>query len=131
MMFIQLNFKSHIPIYEQLKNEIIIGIAKGELLPNERLPSVRQLASDIGINMHTVNKAYKQLEEEGFLLIHRQQGVIVHPDGPPRADKPFKNDMETILRPIIANSLCRGMEQREFLHMINLIYEQLGGDKDE
>src|SRR5690625_1715639 len=66
MMFIQLDFESDLPIYEQLKNEIIIGIAKKQLLPGERLPSVRALASDIGINLHTVNKAYQQLKQEGY-----------------------------------------------------------------
>src|SRR5690625_6662480 len=68
VMYIQLDFESDIPIYEQLKNEIIIGIAKKQLLPGERLPSVRVLAGDIGINLHTVNKAYNQLKNEGFLL---------------------------------------------------------------
>src|SRR5690625_6547452 len=76
VMLIQLDFESEVPIYEQLKNEIIIGIAKKQLLPGERLPSVRTLASDIGINLHTVNKAYQQLKQEGYLLIHRQRGVV-------------------------------------------------------
>ena len=62
-MYIQLDFESEIPIYEQLKDEIIMGIAKKQLLPGERLPSVRALASDIGINLHTVNKAYQQLKQ--------------------------------------------------------------------
>src|SRR5699024_4537300 len=99
-MFIQLNFNSDIPIYEQLKNEIIIGIAKTHLQPGERLPSVRQLASDIGINLHTVNKAYKQLEEEGFLLIHRQRGAIVHPDGGPDVNDEYIKTITTSLRPL-------------------------------
>src|SRR5690625_123560 len=110
-MLIQLNFNDDIPIDEQLKNEIIIGIAKKRLLPEERLPSVRQLASDIGINLHTVNKAYKQLEEEGFLKIHRQRGAIVHPDGPKKADHQYKETLKELLRPIIAEATLRQMSK--------------------
>lgn len=130
-MLIQLNFNSDIPIYEQLKNEIIIGIAKKQLLPEERLPSVRQLASDIGINLHTVNKAYKQLEEEGFLLIHRQRGAIVHPDRGPKADDQYIEKIVQTLRPIIANTMCRHIDKDEFLAIILQLYEELGVDSDE
>src|SRR5699024_9992298 len=105
MMFIQLDFESDLPIYAHLKNEIIIGIAKKQLLPGERVPSVRSLASDIGINLHTVHKAYQQLKHEGYLLIHRQLGVVIHPDGPPRADETYKKTLQKTLRPMVADVL--------------------------
>lgn len=130
-MFIELNFNSDIPIYEQLKNEIIIGIAKRQLLPGDRLPSVRQLAGDIGINLHTVNKAYKQLEEAGFLMIHRQRGAIIHPDGGPKTDEKYKETIAATLRPIIANTICHGMNQSQFLEIIHQLYDSLGVDSDE
>src|SRR5690625_1573511 len=130
-MFIELNFKSDVPIYEQLKNEIIIGIAKKKLSPGERLPSVRQLASDIGINLHTVNKAYKQLEEEGLLLIHRQRGVIVHPDGAPKADDDFIKLLKETLLPMIANAKNRGVTETEFLTIIKNLYDELRVDRNE
>lgn len=131
-MFIKLDFEANIPIYEQLKNEIIVGIAKSELLPGERLPSVRAMASDIGINLHTVNKAYQQLRQEGFLLIHRQRGVVVNPDGAPKADERYKKYMRETLRPLIADSICRQLDKKEFSEMIKSIYMELeGGKKDE
>lgn len=131
-MFIQLDFESEVPIYEQLKDEIIIGIAKKDLQPGERLPSVRALASDIGINLHTVNKAYQQLKQEGFLLIHRQRGVVLHPDGPPKADKDYKKTLHRTLRPMIAESICRDISKNEFLQMMESIYNDLQeGDEDE
>lgn len=132
-MFIQLDFESEIPIYEQLKNEIIIGIAKKDLLPGERLPSVRALASDIGINLHTVNKAYQQLKQDGFVLIHRQRGVVIHPDGPPEADKLYKKKLKMSLRPVIAESLCRGIDKESYLTLVETIYEELlkGGKSNE
>lgn len=128
-MLIQLDFESEIPIYEQLKNEIIIGIAKKQLLPSERLPSVRSLASDIGINLHTVNKAYQQLKQEGYLLIHRQRGVVVNPDGVEKADETFTSQLSVALRPQIADALCRGIDKKKFLHLIDQIYEDLQEDK--
>lgn len=126
-MFIQINFESDVPIYEQLKNQIIIGIAKKELAPGDRLPSVRKLASDIGINLHTVNKAYKQLEEKGFLIIHRQKGVIINPDGPPKADETYTKTLKETLLPMIAELELRGIDKKHLLSIINEIYEQLGG----
>lgn len=127
-MYIQLDFESDIPIYEQLKNEIIIGIAKKELQPGERLPSVRALAGDIGINLHTVNKAYQQLKQEGFLLIHRQRGVVIHPDGAPEANEQYKKYLRETLRPLIATSVCKGMPKEEFKKLIQSIYTELQGD---
>lgn len=124
ILYLQLDFESDTPIYEQLKSEIIIAIAKKQLLPGERLPSVRALASDIGINLHTVNKAYQQLKQEGFLLIHRQRGVVVNPD-PPIIDEQYKQQLLQTLRPLIANCLSRGMERNLFLQHCETIYTEL------
>lgn len=131
-MYIQLDFESDIPIYEQLKNEIIIGMAKKQLLPGERLPSVRALASDIGINLHTVNKAYQQLKQEGFLLIHRQRGVVVNPEGAPKADAHYEKKLQSILRPLIADSVCRGLSKEKYLELCKNIYKEIEeGEKNE
>lgn len=75
-MFIHIRPDSDSPIYVQLIYQIKMGIIKKQLLPGEVLPSVRSLAGDIGINMHTVNKAYKQLEMEG-ILINKKNGFEV------------------------------------------------------
>src|SRR5699024_11714214 len=108
-MYIQLDFESEVPIYEQLKNEIIIGIAKKQLVPGERLPSVRALAGDIGINLHTVNKAYQQLKQDGCLQIHRQRGVVIHPNGPPPADEVFQQGLSNSIIPLLAEAMAKGM----------------------
>ncbi|MBS5951853.1 MAG: GntR family transcriptional regulator, partial [Clostridium sp.] len=76
-MILRINFDSEIPIYIQIKNQVIEGIAKGEIDKNEELPSVRSLAEDIGVNMHTVNKAYSILKDEGYIKIYRRKGAIV------------------------------------------------------
>ncbi|WP_047984629.1 GntR family transcriptional regulator [Ornithinibacillus californiensis] len=126
-MFINLDFESNEPIYQQLVHQIIEGIARKELLPGEGLPSVRSLAADIGINLHTVNKAYQQLKQDGFILIHRQKGVVVNPDGVPKADDSFKNQLNKNLRPLIAESICRDVSEEEFLKLCSTIFETYKG----
>ncbi|RFA36027.1 GntR family transcriptional regulator [Virgibacillus dokdonensis] len=130
-MFIELDFESEDPIYLQLMRQIIEGIAKKELLPGDALPSVRSLAADIGINLHTVNKAYQQLKQEGFLQIHRQKGVMIHPDGIPKATEPYKMALEKNLRPLIAESICRDLKQEDFSEICERIFDNLmkGGDQ--
>ena len=76
-MIIELQPHSDKPIYEQLILEIKRGIVMGQLQPGEHLPSVRALAADIGINMHTVNKVYKHLQNEQILL-KQKSGFIVN-----------------------------------------------------
>lgn len=131
MMEIQLKFSSSVPIYEQIKRQIKLGIAKEDLIPGERLPSVRMLASDIGINLHTVNKAYQQLEQEGFLLIHRQRGVIIHPDGPPTTDKTHQEQLKETLEPLIVDAICRNMTKEQFLALCEEIVQELEGGKND
>lgn len=127
-MLIEIDLESNVPIYEQLKNHIIIGIAKKELLPNDKLPSVRGLAADIGINMHTVNKAYQQLKNEEYILIHRQKGVVVNPLGAIKADKYYKEKFASTLKPIIAEAMCKDMSQEEIHTIITYLINDLVGD---
>ena len=128
-MFINLDFESDEPIYLQLVHQVIEGIAKKDLLPGEALPSVRSLASDIGINLHTVNKAYQHLKQDGFILIHRQKGVVINPDGVPKADASYNYQLERKLRPLITESICRDISEEEFLMLCKSIYETYQGGR--
>lgn len=76
-MILKIDFDSDIPIYVQIKNQVVEGIARGELEEGEELPSVRGLADDIGVNMHTVNKAYSLLKDDGYIKIDRRKGAFV------------------------------------------------------
>ncbi|MBT1160871.1 MULTISPECIES: GntR family transcriptional regulator [Bifidobacterium] len=76
-MIIDIDQRSDIPIYEQLHRQIIAGIANDELTPGDQLPSVRALAVDLGINLHTVNKAYALLRDEGYIVMRRGTGASV------------------------------------------------------
>lgn len=87
-MVIRIDQKSEEPLYLQLRSQIIAAIARGELEPGAALPSVRALASDLGINLHTVNKAYAVLRDEGYVLMRGRSGAyIADPCEDDRADR--------------------------------------------
>ncbi|WP_438347625.1 GntR family transcriptional regulator [Paenibacillus sp. FA6] len=130
-MIINLDMQSDIPIYTQLMNQIIEGIAHGDLLPGEALPSVRGLASDIGVNLHTVNKAYTLLKQEGFIQIHRQKGVVIQPDGMPELTPEYELKQYNQLKPIIAEAICRGMTKEQFLQITEQIYSEISNPGKE
>lgn len=121
-MLLVLDLESDIPIYTQLCNQIMIGIAKGELPPDESLPSVRQLAADLEINMHTVNKAYNILKNEGLIVIHKKRGAIVRKKEDMKADDAFSGDLSQRLEPIVAEAVCKGTTEKQFSHIISTLF---------
>lgn len=76
-MLMRLDFGSETPIYQQIRNQIVLGIADGRLSPGERLPTIRALAEDSGVNMMTVSKAYQLLKQEGYIRTDRRSGATV------------------------------------------------------
>lgn len=107
-MVIKIDFQSEEALYMQLRNQIILGIATSVIQEGDSLPSVRQLAGDIGINMHTVNKAYSLLRQEGFLTIDRRKGAVIALD----VDKMEAiNEIKKNLRVILAKAHCKNIQQ--------------------
>lgn len=87
-MIIRIDQKAEEPLYLQIRSQIIAAIARGELEPGDALPSVRSLAADLGINLHTVNKAYAVLRDEGYVLMRGRSGAyIADPCEEDRADR--------------------------------------------
>ena len=120
-MLIEIDFNSEEAIYVQLCNQIILGIATSKLHEGENLPSVRQLADTIGINMHTVNKAYSVLKQEGFVTIDRRRGAVISID----ADKiRALEEMKEELRVLLAKGSCRNISRAEVHELIDEIYEE-------
>lgn len=124
-MIIELDMQSEVPIYTQLVHSIIEGIASGQLQLGEALPSVRGLASDIGVNLHTVNKAYTLLKQEGFIQVHRQKGVVVHPEAMPEITEDYMNKQRRELKPIIAESICRGMSKEQLIEIVEKLHQEI------
>ncbi|MDO4523320.1 MAG: GntR family transcriptional regulator [Eubacteriales bacterium] len=121
-MIIEIDFQSEEAIYIQLRNQIIMGIATSVLREGDSLPSVRQLAGDIGINMHTVNKAYDVLRREGYLQLDRRRGAIVALNGDKlRAMESMKDE----LRGLLARARCRDISDEEIHEMVDEILEDM------
>lgn len=120
-MILRMDFDSEIPIYMQIRNQIIKGIAKGEIEIGEELPSVRGLAEDIGVNMHTVNKAYNLLKEDGYLKIDRRRGAVISLNLHVSLEK-FKNKLDEDLNNYIAECFNRGISKEELKEKIEEIY---------
>ncbi len=130
-MFIKLDMASDKPIYVQLKEQIIEGIASGELKPGDSLPSVRALASDVGVNLHTVNKVYQQLKLEEYIQIHRSRGVMINPNGFAEADESYYTNLKEALRPLIADVICHGLHEQDFADLTLEVYQQILGKAGE
>nr|WP_318684326.1 GntR family transcriptional regulator [uncultured Acetatifactor sp.] len=125
-MIIEIDFNSDEALYLQLRNQIIIGIATSQFHEGDSLPSVRQLADSIGINMHTVNKAYTVLKQEGYVKVDRRRGAVIAVD----ADKMRTlGELKKELQVILAKSSCKNISKEEIIELINEIYEDYGGLK--
>ena len=97
-----------------------LRIVLGTVSPDAPLPSVRQLAEDIGINMHTVNKAYSVLRQEGFVTIDRRRGAIVSLD----VDKlQALDEMQKNLRVLLAKGRCKNITRQEIHDMVDEIFD--------
>jgi GntR family transcriptional regulator len=114
-MIIKLEMTKDTPLYEQLKQSIIEAIAGGGLQPGEQLPSVRQLAADLSVNMHTVAKAYNQLKEEGFLTVHRKKGAVVNAPDMYAAGEAYYTALTEELRVSAVAAKCRGVDREKWL----------------
>jgi len=123
-MILKVDFVSETPIYEQLKNQVVEGIAYGLLKEGEQLPSVRQMAVDIGINMHTVGKAYSILRNEGYLIIHKRSGVIVNNLSKIK-DRSFLKKIPSLMKPIVTEAYCKGITEEEFLDKCKDIFQSI------
>ena len=119
-MLIQIDFNSDEAIYVQLCNQIILGIATAKFREGEQLPSVRQLADTIGINMHTVNKAYSILQQEGFVKIDRRRGAIIAID---LNKLEALQEAHNMLSVVLARALCKGVSKDEIHELVDEIYE--------
>ena len=119
-MIVEIDFNSEEALYIQLRNQIISGIATERIREGDTLPSVRQLADEIGINMHTVNKAYSVLRQEGFVRLDRRRGAVISLD----IDKlRTLQEMERDLSVILARGACKGVTRQEVHRLADSIFD--------
>ena len=118
---IRIDFNSDEAIYIQLRNQIILGIATSQIQEGDALPSVRQLAGMIGINMHTVNKAYAILREEGYLKLDRRKGAIVSVEKSRKEDELEK--INNYMQMIVAQAICKEITKEEMSQIVAEMYD--------
>ena len=120
-MLIEIDFNSDEALYVQLQNQIIMGIATATIQEGESLPSVRQLADTVGINMHTVNKAYSLLRQEGFVTIDRRRGAVISIDVNKRK---ALEELKQNLMVALAKGCCKSVTREEVHQLIDEIFDE-------
>ena len=119
-MYIEIDFESDEAIYLQLRNQIVLGIATNQYREGES----RQLAESIGINMHTVNKAYHVLRQEGFIRLDRRNGAVIFLE----EDKSHAVlEMQETLQMLLAKAVCKNVTRGEVHELVDEIYDRLTG----
>ena len=122
-MLIEVDFNSDEAIYVQLCNQIILGIATSVIHEGDSLPSVRQLANTIGVNMHTVNKAYSVLKQEGYISLDKRRGAVIALD----IDKIEQmGEMRRELRIVLARGCCKNISRGEVHELVDEIFDEYG-----
>lgn len=124
-MIWEIDFNSEEAIYTQICNQIILGIAMDQYREGDALPSVRQLADEVGINMHTVNKAYTVLKQEGYVKVDRRRGAVIAVD----IDKLHAlAGTKRELRMLLARASCKNITRDEIHALIDEIYKEYEGE---
>ena len=122
-MILQFDFSSDVPIYLQLRNQIVIGISSGQLQAGEKLPTVRALAEESGINAMTVSKAYNLLKQEGYITTDRRKGAAVaHRDSAPKV----KTETIDALRLSLSELRLAGMSKSEVSALLETLCKEAG-----
>ena len=127
-MILEIDFNSDEAYYIQLCNQIILGIATERIREGEALPSVRQMADRIGINMHTVNKAYSVLKQEGFVKLDRRRGAVVSLD----IDKiRALEEMRRELAVVLARGVCKNVSRQEVHQLVDELFDRFMGGLEQ
>lgn len=119
---IKIDIQGDVPIYLQIRNQILLGVAKGSLQPGEQLPTVRQLAADIGVNPMTVNKAYGVLKDEGIIVIDRRHGAKIGESANMHGltDGELKEKLELI----VSEAMMSGISREKMKIMVSELIEK-------
>ncbi|MEU4506102.1 GntR family transcriptional regulator [Streptomyces sp. NPDC024089] len=131
-MYLVLDLDSEVPIYQQIRDRVVEAIAEGALAPGAGLPSTRQLAVDLAINFHTVNKAYDLLRREGIIRINRKSGAAVRSDVKQPSDELRAGvDWEARMRTLLAELDVRGIPRQEVTRHVDTVLDGFPGRPDE
>ena len=122
-MILNFDFASNVPLYMQLRNQVVIGIAEGKLQPGEKLPTIRALAEESGINMMTVSKAYQLLKQEGHILTDRRSGAVVAPREDAAGTAVQEETVES-LRLSLSELRLAGMSREDVMSLCERLFDE-------
>lgn len=120
-MYMKIDFNSDEALYIQLINQIIYGIATSQFQEGDNLPSVRELAEYIGINMHTVNKAYSILRQEGYIKLDRRKGAVIAID---INKMQARENLKEELRVILAKAICKNLSSKDVYEVVDEVFKE-------
>lgn len=120
---IQVDVRSRVPIYEQIVNSFKEMTVSGVLLPDEKIPSVRELAKDMTINPNTIQKAYQELERQGIIYMKRGQGTFINPNIKAKNREEKMEILKEEIKKIIVESMYLGITKEEFINIISNSYD--------
>lgn len=123
-MFV-LDTQSKMPIFEQLKKQILLFISIGVLSPNDKLPSVRNLAMELGVNPNTISRAYQELEEQGYIYTEKGKGCFVSDNG---ADKTIKEWKLKNFSHMVEEMKAHHIQMEELMSVIKQCYQEVNED---
>jgi len=126
-MLMQLDFSCEEPIYLQIHNQLVLFIASGFLKPGDKLPAIRSLANEIGVNVMTVNKAYQTLKQEGYITADRRGGTIVAGQCPETSKKQIAAE----LKMPAATAKLSGISCDKWLEICKQAYCDLNNNEKE
>lgn len=121
-MIMKLDFASAVPIYQQVRDQIVQAVAAGEFEAGDKLPTIRALAQEAGINTMTVNKAYQLLKQEGYIITDRRNGAVV--SNGKQGQKGVSSKIKKELELLIAEAKISGVEETEFLEVCRKLYRR-------
>ncbi len=127
-MILNVDLAGEVPIYQQLRDQIIEAIADGVLTEGSPLPATRALAADFGINFHTVNKAYDLLRQQGLIRLNRGTGAVVTSAA---ADLPFQKEWTARARTLLAEAIAKGLPADEVLATCRSVLDSFGTTQPE
>ncbi len=114
---------SNVPIYEQIKNQIIDQILNDDLKEDEALPSIRTLSADIKISVMTIKKAYDELEHDGYIITRQGKGSFVAPKNLELAKEQKKKEIEEYINKIVSISKIYNIDKKEVLDLFKYMFE--------
>ncbi len=128
-MILNVDLASEVPLYQQLRDQIVEAIADGVLADGSPLPATRTLAADFGINFHTVNKAYDLLRQQGLIRLNRGTGAVVATA--PVAESPYREEWTAKARTLLAEAVAKGLPADEVLHICRSLLDSFGAKRSE